>query len=132
MMEHKHNLSKGLCSALVVFSKQKMPANPNKLKLTHNQLANWQKLRYWGLVEKVKEEGESIGGMWQLTPMGVLFVRNKISIQKWAWTYRGKVLRLDGDKVSIDQVLETYKTKPEYVADAQPVHVFDDDQRTLF
>jgi len=88
MVTYRHTLNKGLVSALVKLSKEPNSTGKiSKLKgITHNQIANFQKLRYWGLVSKVKDTGK-----WSVTLRGKKFVANELIIFDKAYSYRGQV-----------------------------------------
>ena len=62
------------------------------LKLTHNQLANFQKLQYFGLVFRVGGSGK-----WLPTPDGIQFVHGELSILSPVATFKGKVIPTSHD-----------------------------------
>lgn len=92
--------------------------NPSKIGLTINQLTNFQKLRYFGLVERTGDHGE-----WYLTSKGKDFINGCISIPVHAITYRGSVCGLDGPEVHINSYKESFGyDKPEnYAREARSV-----------
>ena len=60
------------------------------LGLTRNQVDNFQKLRYWGLVEKVhREDGTRVAGVWRVTREGYAFLSGR-RVYRAVWTYRGE------------------------------------------
>lgn len=61
------------------------------------------KLVYWGLIEELPDKREDGGraGWWRVTPRGAAFVRHALRVPKYAHVFDGRVLRLDGDMVSI-------------------------------
>lgn len=65
------------------------------------------KLAYWGLVdeEAVKRPDGGRAGYWRVTEPGERFVLGKIAVPKYALVYNGERLRLDGEPVSIQDVL---------------------------
>ncbi len=62
-------------------------------------------LRFWGLVEPVKdrpiESNKKSAGFWRLTERGRLFVQNKILIPKFAMVYNNQCESTEGKGVSI-------------------------------
>lgn len=58
-MAYTHALNEPLARAFLVFANEyittKRPVNVNQLTLTHNQLANFQKLRHFGLVINIEK-----------------------------------------------------------------------------
>ncbi|MDB4311924.1 hypothetical protein N9937_00700 [bacterium] len=69
---------------------------------------DWSKLRYWGLIDEVREEtedGNPHAGLWRITQKGRDFVQNNISVRKTKVVYDGKVIGEDGDLVGIAQAL---------------------------
>ncbi len=78
MVRYRHQLNEGLCLAMAEFFRR-FQGNRGQVAevkgLSHNQLANWQKLRYWGLIEKANEEGNEKGGWWRITGLGAEFLR---------------------------------------------------------
>jgi hypothetical protein len=110
---YKHSLTLPLVSAL-----QKLadngggPINLQHLGLTRNQWDNFQKLRYFGLVEQVPGDGgQTKTGVWQITDMGRRFLLGTELVKRTVWTYRGKVVRRDGDLVSALDVEERHYKK---------------------
>jgi hypothetical protein len=64
MVEYKHGLSVGLVTGLIKIAKVKNPINIKQLGLTRNQWDNFQKLKYWDLVDPGKRrevEGRCLG-----------------------------------------------------------------------
>ena len=122
MVEYKHGLSKGLCRALAIVVKAFSDCEPHDIKdmgLDYTHRCNFQKLRYWGLVEKVGD-AESKGGKWRVTEEGMMFVRGNRTFQKFVFTYRGEVVRREGERISIMDVADGWKYRPEYAAEAVP------------
>lgn len=121
MMEHRHNLSRAMAEGLKRLYEFGAPVNIKHLQLTRNQWDNFQKLRYWGLVEKSYDPtGKRIGGYWQITDKGKEFLSGKISLPKISWTYRGEFVRSDGQNIHISEVDINYKTRPEYAEESRP------------
>lgn len=111
-VEHRHVMTKGLVSALTKFYE----AGEGKIALkdvdlTHNQHANFQKLRYWDLVQMSETAGQ-----WYLTTYGRMFVNGELQIPKALWTYRTVVVETEDPKVFIYEVTDdqAYMKKEDY------------------
>jgi len=122
MTEYRHSLSAGLIHALAKFYKRGSPLNVHKdLGLTTNQWDNFQKLQYWGLVEKFYVDGKRKQGTWLLTQVAIDFLQGKMMLNKSVWSYRGKFVRFDGPLITIDDVDEKYRQKEDYINDRIPI-----------
>lgn len=70
--------------------------------------ADEAKARHWGLIsEKPGTRQGDIGpaGYWRLTQKGIDFVLNYVLIEKFACIYDGRLIRLEGDLISIQNAL---------------------------
>ena len=73
-VEFSHGLNLGLVSALAKNGGSGQRRNRfalSKLGLTRNQIDNFQKLKYWGLVVSCYEEDAVKRGWWRVTDSGV-------------------------------------------------------------
>jgi len=99
-------------------------ANLNELGLTRNQWDNFQKMRYFDLVEYgYKDDGSRDSGVWCITePRGYKFLAGKIMIPKRVETYRGqRVKYIKTEYCSIISLsVEKWKQKGDYNADSTP------------
>jgi hypothetical protein len=123
IVEYKHSFSKALAvglGRLHFFAGG--PVNLKNLGLTRNQWDNFQKLRYWGLVNKAtKADGTRAGGEWFLTKKGVDFIEKGIGITKSVWTYRGEAVRFEGDTCFyLDDHEPKYKRRKKYAQESKP------------
>mgnify|MGYP001112701432 CR=1 FL=1 len=119
-VEYRHTLSASLVRALLWFSENNTAVSLADSGLTHTQICNFQKLKYWGLVDKV--EGTSL---WFITDEGKAFLSGKGYARKHAWTYRGEFVRFDGEFGQLHTAIGGWKTRPEYAAEAVP-HIPDE------
>ena len=121
MVEYKHGLSKGLCRALAkawsAFS-DTQPHEISEMGLDYNHRCNFQKLRYWGLVEKVGDPTGK-GGRWRVTSDGVKFLMGALRVQKAVWTYRGDAVRFEGPMVSHSDVTGGWELRTDFARNAQ-------------
>jgi hypothetical protein len=119
IVEYKHGLSKGLLRGLYKLAKAGGgPINLNTLGMNYNQQSNFQKLRYWGLVEKSNPDCLK-GGDWNITAKGWSFMKGEISVHKQSWSYRGVFVRYDGEKIAFKDVTDGYQYRPEYAQEAR-------------
>jgi hypothetical protein len=123
IVEYKHGLSKGLIRVLYHIIRE-CEGQPQEfefcnIKLTYNEGSNFQKLRYWKLIEKVGDfDGK--GGTWKLTARGISFARGEISLPKFAMTYRGELVSHEGDNVKVYEVVDGWRFRPDYASEAVP------------
>lgn len=120
-VEYKHTMSVALVEGLTRLSKKQV-ANLKDLRLTRNQWDNFQKLRYWGLVEKFVDpkDQKRKGGVWKVTTCGNNFLKGKLAVQKTVITYRGETKNYEGILITAPDVIDGYKYRPEYAEEAVP------------
>lgn len=122
-VEYRHNLSDFLVTALARLDEAGGgPLNIMDLDLTRNQWDNFQKLRYFDLVEQVSaDDGRRKAGYWRITEHGRRFIRGEDRSPLWVWTYRGEKVRYDGPPMSVGQVSSArYKQRWEWADEAEP------------
>lgn len=123
MMENRHTLNKPLASALSRLSHLGKPAHIPSLGFTHNQLSNFQKLKYWGLVQMIKgPDGTFKQGWWEATELGRAFAFGECRVFRSVYTFRGELVRADTEAgaVGINDLVPDYKKRPEYIAESVP------------
>lgn len=99
VVEYRHTLNQALVHALGRLYQLGGQAHINDLGLSFSTINNFQKLRYWFLVDKVQsEEGHTRSGVWRLTDRGWDFVDGVIQVPRRAWTYRGEHVRYDDER----------------------------------
>jgi hypothetical protein len=121
IVEYKHVFSTALAIGLHRLYMAGKPTNLRELILTRNQWDNFQKLRYWGLVEKfIDEDGNRRSGVWDVTPLGVDFIERNLQIPKHVWTYRGEFVRSEKGYVRFAETHPAdYVKRPQYAAEAE-------------
>lgn len=80
----------------------------NDIMSVKNGWGDFAKLAYWGLIEEMVDTGIKDGrttGYWRITSKGIQFVLREIPLPKYAEVYNGRLLRVIGDDVFIDQTL---------------------------
>lgn len=101
VVEYRHRFNRHLAKGLGELYLAGGEAHLSDLSLTYAQQCNFQKLRYWFVVEMVpKEEGRYRSGMWRITERGKDFVEGRICVPQAVCTYRGEHLRYEGKDVS--------------------------------
>lgn len=112
MKKHWHRLSKGLVNTLIKFKKKVIELQQNKVHIKDQcnyskvEFANFQKLRYFGLVAKwVNSDNEHEGGYWLLTKRGNQFLKSEIAIPLRVLTFRNKIHKRSEELYKISDVL---------------------------
>lgn len=123
MVEYKHILNKGLVSALYELGRYREPVALTELEITRNQWTNFQKLRYWGLVEKKRTMTGAGTGCWFVTSIGRDFINGSIAIPQIAWSFRGESIRLEGRNILFSDIYTPeYRQRIDYARDSE-VHL---------
>ena len=107
------SLSKGLVKTLIKFRKEVVEKNkfnrvhPRKdMNLNISEYANFQKLRYFGLVAHVKKaDGTEDSGYYLLTKRGNLFAKNQMSIPNKVLIFRNKIEARGTTFVNVNSIL---------------------------
>lgn len=123
-VEYPHVFNTGLATGLARLYEAEKPVNKNTLGLTHNQMCNFPKLQYWGLIEKyTRPDGTRAAGQWKITDLGIAFVEGQARIQDTAWTYRNHIRRHTGKEIPFPSRDVHYKQREYYAENARPVNV---------
>lgn len=107
-------LSKGLVKTLIEFRKEVVEKNkfnrvhPRKdMKLGISEYANFQKLRYHGLVAHVKKaDGTEDSGYYLLTRRGNLFCKNQIEVPEKVLIFRNKIEARGTTFTNVERILK--------------------------
>lgn len=111
IMKHKHYFNKSLADILLNVSNKYGSNTPfhlqKGLSLTKNQYNNFQKLQYWGLVEKCFVSGQRQSGYWKLTEdvMGIL---NGERIPSYVSTFNNKVVEVSAETTTLNEAIGYY------------------------
>lgn len=123
MLEHKQGLATGLVRSLYMVAEvQRDTGKPvflRETRLVHEQKANFNKLKYWGLVKMGRTDMVK-GGDWLVTDKGFQFLRGELSVVKFVVTYDNRVLRTEGDNIFISDITDGWKYRPAWGRDAEP------------
>lgn len=122
IVRYWHRLNKPLVSAMIKIY-LKAGLNPVKISefLGHNQVCNFQKLKYWEFVRKAQDSDgeEGKGGMWKLTSRAEQFIKGYLQVPQKVQTYRGSPTDCSTEFIGVGDVVEGYQYKPDYVRDAE-------------
>jgi hypothetical protein len=140
IVTYRHGLNRVLVHALQVAWRESAQATmPFKVSdneaFTFSERANFQKLKYWGLVDHAtSSQGRPIEGFWRITVMGDAFVRGEAPAAKFVRTYRGDVAREEtpAPQIHIAEVDPSWEIprRIQYAQGARPR--VDERQVTLF
>ena len=122
-VKYKHTLNVPLIKGLEAIARSgRDPVKISELNMSKQQWTNFQKLRYFDLVEQYydEEDGKRIGGEWIITQRGVDFIKGDIAIYQKVWTYRGVRLDYAGEEVSVHDIIEDYQFREEWAEEAKP------------
>ncbi|MFL5865251.1 MAG: hypothetical protein ACJ780_31540 [Solirubrobacteraceae bacterium] len=91
------------------------------LNLNRSENRNFQKMRYYKLVEKsFTEDGLRIKGCWNITPKGRAFLAGTRWCYPTVVTWRGEATRFKGEPILIQQVGLKVDEAEDYAANAIP------------
>ena len=123
-MKNKHTFSKSLAQILLKVAhhwREGIGFHLQKdLELTSNQYANFQKLRYWRLVDYHYENHKHKGGYWHLTH-NAQYALDGHPIHKTITTFNNKVIDVSQETVILKHVLGFYEIPNTWAKRADPV-----------
>jgi hypothetical protein len=109
-----HKLNKPLCQALLKFFETGREKKVSDLGLSHSQICNFQKLKYWGLIKK------STGKLWKITHDGTMFCLGQLSIADRVQTFRDRPVKYSEKLIDIAGILpDEYRKLQDYLADRE-------------
>jgi hypothetical protein len=103
---YRRNINSGMARSLILLYRQG-PGFVHVPTAIGARSREEGKLAYWGLAEEehvVREDGGR-AGWWRITSLGVQFVLGRVSVQKYALVYNGRVLEHDGPPWTIRDAL---------------------------
>lgn len=109
---HKHNLCKGLVSALWKLYHAKRPAQLRDIGLLTSEFTNFQKLHWFNLTQS-SDEG------WDLTQRGFLFLANRVEVERQIFTRAGAVVERSAETIKVADVDPRWQTKLDYSREAR-------------
>lgn len=123
MVEYKHTLNEAICRGLIALHNYGQSVNIRELNMSRTQWDNFQKLRYWDLVQQIfDKDGKRKRGIWGITNLGIRFVLSQEPVFKSVWTYRGERVRYEetGGKIFMYEAVQGYQIRDDYAKEAQP------------
>jgi hypothetical protein len=116
MVEYTHMLNLPLLTALLkLYNAGHGEHHLRDLNLTYSERCNFQKLRYWGLVERRE------GGRWEMTMHGRFFARGEVRVPRAVQTYRAKTVRYSMLELHITEVTDgRWKQRIEWAEESVP------------
>ncbi len=112
MKMYWQNLSKGLVSSLIKFGQEIRARNNNDIHLTDDlkldnfEYTNFNKLKFFGLVEPSDESGR-----WRLTEKGMDFLANRIAVPQKVRTFRNKTKERSTQLITISDLMTEQKSE---------------------
>lgn len=123
-LDHRHTLTRPIAEGLLrLFHAGGGPAKISDLMSSRSMLDNFQKLRYWGLVEQSRDaDGRRLDGQWNITPLGEQFCLGEVAVFRRVWTYLGTFLEHDesSGRVRISELQPGYLDRSQYSNAARP------------
>jgi hypothetical protein len=113
-VKYKHNFNVGLFAGLLKLYNYGAPASLKDLNLTVNQFNNFQKLRYWKLVENEKNK-------WTISKHGIDFINQNIKIPKQVTTYRKETIDFSSKQISSCDFNIIYDKKDFYTKTSESI-----------
>lgn len=107
----KHVLGKGLVSILWKLYHAGKPIKLADAGLSNTEFANAQKLSYFRVAQ-------SVDGLWSVTERGLLFLGNRIGVERYVHTRAAKVVEREGT-IKVQDVDEGWKDKLWYAREAR-------------
>lgn len=128
MKQYWHRLTPGIVGALWKFSHAVGRQGRNEIHLQHDmggdlrlsssEYNNFQKLRFFALIAKVRLPDKSHkAGWWLLTHRGSQFLKGKITVPARVKTYRNKVIDHDAHQIQISGFIDEavwFEQRPKY------------------
>ena len=111
---HRHNLSKGLVDIL-----RKMPRSVDfeisKIGLTHSEITNAHKLKYWNFIEKREKY------YWRVTTDAIDFISGKLQVPGVVYTIKGKINHVSELCISVNDVYCEINNRDYYVENSKQI-----------
>lgn len=75
---------------------------------------NFQKLRYWNLIEPVMGENSRKGGYWKITNEGLRFLKGETTLLKQVKMYRNEIKLRFGKVIFYNEISDGYLYREDY------------------
>lgn len=116
---YRRKLHAGMAVALIHMYRHRDA--DNKFDITTHMVTrpgDTSKLRYWELIERDDDDPE---GVYRITLLGRLFVEHSATVPSHAEIYDGRLLKVDGEQITITQALGKKFDYPELMGTAGTV-----------
>lgn len=125
-VSYRHKLNRGLVAGLRRLDEAGGLSKLAEINLTHWQVTDFQRLRYFGLVEKFRQDGKRVKGMWSITPRGREFLAETVRVRGTAITFRNRLVGIEDELVDFRAAegVADYKQVADYACDAEPAPEF--------
>ena len=121
MDSYRHAMSKNLAEGLRKLYIAGGEGHAQTIGMSKSEFTNFQKLQYWNLIEKTGR-----AGVWRITERGKAFVHGEKGVPHYAITYRGRVLKYDGELINFSDCADFLtRTREDYYNEAQGVDIAD-------
>lgn len=117
--EYKRSISGAMAYALILIWRMNRKNQRNffhvekhfkEIKgLSASVRGDFAKLKHWGLIEKLDHDdvdGSRAGGYYRITPEGISFIKNEITVPKYALMYNNDCNGFEGDDINIHSALK--------------------------
>lgn len=92
VMVYRRNIRRNMIACLNKLFKTKRPMQTKEISQIANTISDFTKLKDWGLIERVNPDiPDKKGYIWQITPKGIKFITNQISVPKYVFIYNNQV-----------------------------------------
>lgn len=108
MVIYRHSLNSILVSALRKIAPYRV-AVLSDAGLTHVEINNFSKLKYWNFVKKIPGSKQ-----WEITQFGYDFLSGKEWVYRCVMTYNDKIVGYDGDLVCVNAVTYELMTREDF------------------
>lgn len=119
IVTYRFNFNKGLAACIIKLSCFKEAftqegVSVGSIGLSPAQYTNFQKLRYWLLIEKVHNGDHNKGGWWRLTDLGIAFILGEVSIPDKVLMRKNILVKYEGKMVTIRDIVADYEYRGDY------------------
>ena len=100
--EHRHRLSERLILSLIKLEKAGGRAIASEFLDSHTDINNFQKLKYWGFIEKHNSR------FWDITSLGREFLKNNLRVSMNVITLENNPVEFEGDLITLDEIIKKH------------------------
>ena len=131
-MSHRHSFNGPLAGILLKVAVKFSVGQPfhlqRDLDLCKSEYCNFQKLRYWGLVDKYCESGRRKGGYWCLDPYVEVVLYNEVTLAKWVETFNNEVIQRSAKKILFKDAMGEFEIPELWARKSRPMRFSDEKQ----